>query len=410
MRIVFGSLAVLVSVLAVSMPVMPGHIPGDRLVENLEKQLKQEPNNAQIFYLIGRAHYATYSNTIESSFTKKGEVAVYSGEEKLPHFYSVPGNIYPWNSKTLVRDTPDNRRHILGAIVNLRRALELTEISNAKVTVRADVALARLTLACTFESGALLAPQIPLPAPYDKLKTKEQWRAKAADEYLLSFQRSINNDLKIGHQPIFGLDQLISYEAGKSYLRLQPNSAKAKVVRIKVAELEKIPNSGLVTPVIMDLSEEKSLGDLVSPSSRVSFDLDGTMRNQTYGWVKPTTAFLVWDPLNEGRVSSGRQLFGNATWWMLWDNGYAAMDALDNNRDGWLAGKELAGLALWYDTNVNGKSDRGEVVPIAHTSVSKLRTSFDEFIGSSMVSREGVVLKGGRSLPTYDWVTSPVSK
>lgn len=410
MRIVFGSLAVLVSVLAVSMPVMPGHIPGDRLIANLTEKLKEQPNNAQIYYLIGRAHFATFASAVETQRLPKGEIEYYDGRDGLPKLNSIRGSIYPWNSKTAVEDTSENLRHVSAAISHLRIAIEMVENQKVSTTGEVDLSVAYLTYGCTFEAGALLAPKIKLEAPDGHLSSKEQWRDKAASCYLMSYKKAIWKNSKEREKPLFGIQQMISYEAGRAYLRLAPNSQEAKAVQAGVKRLENLPDCQDVTPIILDLSEAKHLDALLMPSKRVGFDLDGSGRDQTYGWVKPTTAFLVWNPLNEGRVSSGRQLFGNATWWMLWDNGYAAMDALDNNRDGWLAGKELAGLALWYDTNVNGKSDRGEVVPIAHTSVSKLRTSFDEFIGSSMVSREGVVLKGGRSLPTYDWVTSPVSK
>jgi hypothetical protein len=101
----------------------------------------------------------------------------------------------------------------------------------------------------------------------------------------------------------------------------------------------------------------------------VKFDLDGTGRPQTYPWLRPDAAFLVWDPQHTGRITSGRQLFGNVTWWMFWNDGYQAMAALDDNHDGWLTGCELAGLALWFDVNQNGVSDPGEVIPIDKTDI-----------------------------------------
>ncbi len=167
----------------------------------------------------------------------------------------------------------------------------------------------------------------------------------------------------------------------------------------------RLPKDYAVTPLVLDLTDSKSLSSLVEPSRQVKFDLDGTGRPQTYGWVKPSTAFLVWDPYAEGKITSGRQLFGNATWWMLWPNAYAALDALDDNRDGWLTGKELHGLALWYDRNGNWKCDPGEVVPIEQTPIVALCTSFNRRQGLSYVSSKGVLLRDGRVLPTYDWVT-----
>ena len=386
---------------------MPGHIPADRLIANLTARLKKEPENSEIYYLIGRAHYAAFSRAVEMEWGKPGDVEIFD-RDSLPQFYSIQGNIYPWDSKSAVRDTPENRRHIVGAISNLSMALALKEKPVRKAAISANEGLAHLTLACAFDSGALLASKVNLDQPYSNLKTTEQWRSKAAAEYLQSFRKAIIEDVKFGEKPLFGLQTFVAYEAGKSFLRLRPGAKEAAEVKAGVAKLEGLRDSGIVTPLVLDLSGAKSLSSLLNPSHKSEFDLDGTGRPQSYSWVKPTTAFLVWDPHHEGRITSGRQLFGNATWWMLWANAYSAMDALDNNRDGWLSGSELHGLALWYDRNGNGKCDLGEVVPIEQTSIVALRTRFDTKSGESLVSQSGVVLRDGRILPTYDWVVELV--
>ena len=78
-------------------------------------------------------------------------------------------------------------------------------------------------------------------------------------------------------------------------------------------------------------------------------DLAGSGQAQPYTWVQPDTGILVWDPWSEGRIRSGRQLFGSVTFHMFWSDGYRALDALDDNRDGELRGNELKGLAAWFD-------------------------------------------------------------
>ena len=406
MRVGSASVCLCLSVMALGMPAMPGRIPGDRLVANLSERLKVEPGNAAIYYLIGRAHYATFSRAVESDGSKKGEVEILEFENSLPEFYSLPGNIYPWDSKTAVKDTPATRRHIGEAIRNLRLALNMTEKPTKATKVYAQADLAHLTLACSFDSGALLASKIKLEAPFEHLNTTDLWRAKAADEYLLAFQASISQDLRTGEQPIFGLQTLVAFEAGKSYLRLRPKSTQSASVKAGIEHLIKLPPCRAVTPLVLDLSGAKPLAELLDNTLNVKFDLDGSGRSQAYTWVKPTTGFLVWDPLKEGRITSGRQLFGNATWWMLWPNAFAALDALDDNHDGWLTGRELKGLAIWFDRNSNGKCDPGEVVPIEQTPITALRTSYDSKSGTSLVSTLGLRLRDGRTLPTYDWVVS----
>ena len=47
----------------------------------------------------------------------------------------------------------------------------------------------------------------------------------------------------------------------------------------------------------------------------------------------------------------------------FWADGFEALRALDDNRDGELTGGELGGLALWRDEDGDGVSDPGEVLP-----------------------------------------------
>jgi|GEM_PF-4915317 len=103
-------------------PAMPGRIPGDRLIANLTVRLKKEPGSAALYYLIGRAHCATFSRAVENAWLKPGEIEVFGANDN-PSFHSFRGNVYPWGSQTAVRDTPDNRRHVAEAVRNLRMAL-----------------------------------------------------------------------------------------------------------------------------------------------------------------------------------------------------------------------------------------------------------------------------------------------
>jgi hypothetical protein len=148
----------------------------------------------------------------------------------------------------------------------------------------------------------------------------------------------------------------------------------------------------------------------VDPTAEVRFDLDGTGRLQHYSWLQPETALLVWDPERTGRITSGRQLFGNVTWWMFWQNGYQALAALDDNHDGWISGPELSGLSLWFDRNQNGFSDPGEVIPIEEAGVEALAVEADAKDGMVLTSTRGVRMKDGTVLPSWDWIAteSPV--
>ena len=96
-----------------------------------------------------------------------------------------------------------------------------------------------------------------------------------------------------------------------------------------VVAMDKLP-PGPVTPLVFSLERRVSLPALLSDRT-VRFDLNGSGLPQRYGWVRPDTAILVWDPDGTGRVTSGRQLFGSVTWWMFWNDAYQALAALDDD-------------------------------------------------------------------------------
>jgi hypothetical protein len=55
------------------------------------------------------------------------------------------------------------------------------------------------------------------------------------------------------------------------------------------------------------------------------------------------------------------------TFWLFWDNGYAALGTSDG--DGVLTGRELHGLAVWVDDNGDGVGQPNEVKALADLGV-----------------------------------------
>jgi hypothetical protein len=175
--------------------------------------------------------------------------------------------------------------------------------------------------------------------------------------------------------------------------------------------VEKMANLpiGRITPIVFPLDRDRELESLLDGTRTAVFDLDGDLEAERWPWVRPDTGILVWDPDGKGRITSGRQLFGTATWWMLWRDGYAAMDGLDDDRDGRLEGEELDGLAVWRDANGNGVSENGEVVPVSAVGIVSLETRplLRGIDGPS--HPRGVRFSDGRVLPTFDWITEPAT-
>jgi len=111
----------------------------------------------------------------------------------------------------------------------------------------------------------------------------------------------------------------------------------------------------------------------------------------------------VWDPEWRGQVNSGFDMIGQRTWSVFWSDGFEALRALDDNRDGQLTGSELGGLALWRDENMNGVSDPGEVIPANVHGIAGLAVRGQATRPGLMTAPNGVRFDNGLTRPLYDW-------
>lgn len=249
------------------------------------------------------------------------------------------------------------------------------------------------------------------------------WRQEMAELYFEAFCLGLPDDSTAVEQSLIGLSAYASYQAAKDYVRVSGGGTAFPVrnatLNAAIRAFEKLPPCNAITPIIVPLEADApvtAIDPLLAPDARVRFDLDGTGRGQTWSWVSPRAGLLCWDPKHTGKITSGIQLFGSASWWLMFEDGYAAMDALDDNRDGSLAGDELEGLSLWVDANTDGVADPGEVRPIGAHNISRLSTRADARTAAqasadnqSLISSRGVVYSSGRVAPTFDWITRPIA-
>ena len=167
-----------------------------------------------------------------------------------------------------------------------------------------------------------------------------------------------------------------------------------------------------VTPVVVPLAD-RPFERLIDNGSPVAFDFAGTGDARAQGWLTPDAAWLVWDPEWRGEVRSGFDMIGQRTWSVFWSDGFEALRALDDNRDGELTGAELGGLALWRDENRNGVSDPGEVMPANVHGVTALSVRGETTRPGLMTAPNGARFENGRTRPLYDWTpgrgNAPVS-
>ena len=102
----------------------------------------------------------------------------------------------------------------------------------------------------------------------------------------------------------------------------------------------------MITPIVVPLAAGAPFDDLVARDAAVAFDLDGSGLPHRWQGITPKAGWLVYQGTGQRRVDSGIRLIGSRTFWIFWPDGYAAMAALDDDADGWLAGPELEGLAI----------------------------------------------------------------
>jgi hypothetical protein len=367
-------------------------VPTDRLITNITAYIEENPKDAQGHYLLARVHYMAFVNRLDHVRSNDPGSA-----KKLPRL-TDPRQYGKAKGEPI--DEEKAIEHAKAAFASFNKALELDK----------ENALYHLGVAGLYEQTAPLAPKI-LPALEDEKDDEVIHRSltKAADANLDAYK--LDREAALAKDSVFLPFYPVAYEAGKAYLRLVETNKleadKEQIAQIN-ADLKAIDSKPkAITPIVFRVEGDAptSINELIAANTVVNFDLDADGVAERRPWVNPDTAILVWDPKNTGTITTGEQLFGNMTFRMLFSDGYRALDSLDNDRDGQIAGKELKGLALWHDRNSNGVSDKGEVTPIADTNVRTIATTQTGKVnGLHPMHAAGVLLKDGTTRPTWDWV------
>lgn len=132
--------------------------------------------------------------------------------------------------------------------------------------------------------------------------------------------------------------------------------------------------------LVLDLSQDGAHSTLpVSASTR--FDLDANGFAEATGWVGPSDGLVVRDLNGNGRIDTGRELFGGQTLLpsgALATNGFHALAALDSNADGKVSAADTAWgeLRIWKDANSDGRTDAGELVSLDEAGVSSVNLGY----------------------------------
>jgi hypothetical protein len=383
-------------------------IPIERLITNTSAYMREHPDDAMGPYTLARIHYLAFAKRSSrfSTYGKGRPPAIEDtfgriARQEIPS--PVPAPAPAWTDDQL-------RKHLAAAVENYQKAIRMNPKSG----------LFHLGLASVAESAATSGIKL-IPIPGQRVSSSVsndvlagQWRELAIAEYFSAYELSAREDTGIQFRPVSGLGSLVSYESGQRFVAMvgargerEGEAQKLASVQATLQTLSSKP-MGAITPIVFRLGDAAPLADLLDSRRTVVFDLDGTGRPQQYSWVRADTAFLVLDMGNTGRITSGHQLFGSVSFNMFWSDGYRALDALDDNRDGVLRESELAGLAVWFDRNQDGVSEPGEVVPITKAGIAAISARSTGSDGDSLMNSTGLTMSDGRVLPTYDWTTEPL--
>ena len=350
------------------------NVPVERLIQNLEALTKDDPKNVQVQFNLARAHsmaYALRTDTVRVRRNKEKEDNLFAVREEY-----VALTVTPTDDKDKLKAA---KEHLAKAIERYEEVLKLAP---------ENLAAALGYAWCTEQSGQ----KRKAVKEYRKL-IKAAWKKEKDNDHIGLYVQSVTAEA-----------------AGYLIPLLDKNEDKEeiKTLQERIKQIGMLPRA--ITPIVIPLRNNLAARDLEDHAANVAFDADGTGLHKRWTWISKDAGWLVNDPHHTGKVTSALQFFGNVTFWMFWENGYQALAALDDDRDGMLTGKELDGLAIWQDLNHNGISDPCEVKPLAEWGIVGLSCGYvtdTTHPDRIAYSPRGVFFRDGSNRPTYDIILHP---
>lgn len=368
------------------------NIPIERLIKVSEAKHKANPKDAVPLYHLGRLHSLLFSST--STVTD----IYYRDDDQV---FAFP----PFRSVRVKRngDKPLTSSETKELIMSL-------DYYGQAVKADPEQPLFRFGLAWMHMEASPYAAQLKWKgAPGDK--SSNAYLKSALNLYREVYALAKPKDLASGSFMLGIADSMLSRETGRIILDLATKpgmgglkSGEKEDIEKTIDTIQKMPQ--VITPIIFPV-RGGSFDTLINPSASTTFDFTGFKDGKEFPWVTSQAGILVWDPENKGKITSGRQLFGSTTFWMFFDNGYSALASLDDDQNGWLEGRELKGIAVWIDQNENAISEPGEVKGVEIHGITRINTMMGDTFAGMPLQLNGIHLKSGDIIPTYDW--TPVS-
>jgi Ca2+-binding RTX toxin-like protein len=142
---------------------------------------------------------------------------------------------------------------------------------------------------------------------------------------------------------------------------------------------------------VLDLDGDGTESTAVSAG--ISFDHDADGFAEATGWAGADDGLLVWDRDADGRIGSGRELFGTET--LLQNgqyaaNGFAALAEWDANADGKIDASDAlwANLKVWVDADGDGFSAADELLTLSGAGVASINLGYTSGSGVDAAGNE----------------------
>jgi Ca2+-binding RTX toxin-like protein len=173
------------------------------------------------------------------------------------------------------------------------------------------------------------------------------------------------------------------------------------------------------SPLVIDLDGDGV--ESVAYSRDRYFDHDANGMLESTAWAGGDDGLLVRDLNGNGRIDSGRELFGSSTRLAngaLAGNGFLALSDLDANQDGVVNSQDAAfsELRIWRDGNGNGLTESGELLTLEQAGLTGVRTQWatsNIVDGNGQAHRQigsGIRSDGSNASISDIWFTSDASR
>ncbi len=348
-------------------------VPVDRLIANLEAEVARNPKNVSALINLARAHGMAYALHAETVEVRKNSLELWFGfMPKIVPFSAVVKTEDPAKQKAA-------KLHLNKAINRFKTAVDLAP----------ENSVARLGYAWTLDQMG------------HKKEAIAQYRALIEDAWTTEQVPAVR---------LRGEETVVTETAGYLIPLLDAEKDRQEIATLKQRVAKLRSTARAVTPIAVPLRDGLAARDLEDPHAAVEFDVDGSGLERRWTWVTRDAGWLVYDPKGRGEITSGLQLFGNVTFWLFWDNGYRALESLDDDRDGVLTGPELRGLAIWQDGGRPGVCEPGEVKPLSAYGIVAVSCRFEhdrDHPRGIAFSPRGVTFRDGRTRPTFDLILDP---